>query len=1759
MESQLYTFDDRIQHIERIEFSVFGNDEIRSGSAFGKNSNGIDIAELYDNTEPRPGGLIDSRMGITDYHLLCGTCGLNTDDCVGHFGHIELAEPVYNIGYINHIIKILGCICLRCSRVLVYKNEAEIAEMIKNKSNKARFAEIRSLAKNITHCQRPEYDCGTPVSKIRKEIDKKKGIISIKVETSLSNMGKSAKKTDSQSITSQDDKKKIKQTLAPGDCFCILKNISDMDCYLLGMDPKKSRPEMLIYKAFPVPPVQVRPSVRGDFTITGTAENDLTHKLADIVRANLRLQKHKESQTEITAKFGQDNLHLLQYHAGAYFDNETLVVPKSEKPDRLFKSITSRLKGKEGRFRGNLMAKRTDFSARTVITGDATLDVDQLGMPLEIAMNLTYPDLVTKYNIEKLQKLVNNGPHIYPGANYVYPKSGNKRLFPIGLKYAKSGYMLKIGDIVERHILDNDIILFNRQPTLHKQSMMGHRVLVLRNPNMLTFRISAMVTTPYNADFDGDEMNLHCPQSIQTKVELQQIAQVKHQVIKPGDSRTTYGIVQDGLIGIYSLTNTPELNWRTVMNLLANTSIKGIKMEKKQYTGKEVTSFIIPDNINMQRSGVSIINGQMVNGFLSKDHVGAKKWNNLIHNVYVEYGADKTVDFLNNVQRLANYYNFYHGFTFGIGDIFIEDEHKQNFSRMIFTKQTEIRHLITEMENNPFLLDPSTFELSLQQNLGTVMPELGKIIFGVIESFSAFKTFLNSGAKGESVNAGQICGCIGQVIVDGKRVQKKLHNRTLVYFHQNDDTAEGRGFVSNSFLNGIRWEEFVFHLMGARENMIDTAIKTAQSGYVQRKLIKSLEDCMVHYDGTVRTGTNVIVQFVYGDNGIDTCKQIKYFVKLIELDNDTIRQTYIMDDSLLDLYCQMRDKLRTIYRDIRLDFIRLNNEYMIPINIVHITEKYRKQNSKSDLTQDYIIEKLESVIKHKDIYNLKESDIDYVTFIFKVALYDHLAPRKCIEQYKLTKKQFDEIIKEIIDKYERSIIEPGEMVGTIAAQAIGEPVTQMSVPGDTNIIVKNGQTVYNGRIDTFIDQFITIQTTSSIEVAISDWYIPSVSANGNVDWKQISHVSRHPVHGELMKIYTESGRTTSSTLSHSHLQLSSDGLIIPIKGRDLRIGHKIPVIKYVPHYSKMSTYQGTALTYDLGRYCGAYFITKWRINKYCPILNPSWWQFVLLFETNIPEFIFVADIQFIYGFLLSVIEYTSISQSDTYEIIKLEHSKRDIIHLLTYFGVMTSCDTKDNVILYNKLHLIGETVQQIFWDTIINIEISLPDQSMQVYDFTVPQNESFMVDCGILVHNTLSTFHFSGMGGGKSATNLGVGRITELLNNSRNTKTSLLTIHLTEEHRENIQAANKIASQLKYTILSHLVKKVDVLYDPDPFKENGIMNTDKVKHVFNSFSPIKNKCQVDISNLPWLIRIVLNREKLFNKNITLLDIKSKFCHNWEKRQSDLKSLKREEKILFEKIIACSILSNTDYDDEPIIHIRFDMNEFNNTIIVDMVDMILEKFKIKGINGITEIVDIQPERCVYFNSSGAVEYKTNYVIYAKGSNLIDLRNISGIDINRSYTNDISVIYEMFGIEATRHMLLKEFNSTFDSNGSVVNYQHLSILVDVMTNSGSIVSIDRHGVNRLDTDPLSRASFEQPIELLINAAVHQEVDEMRSVSSRIMAGRAIKGGTGLSGLLLDTDLLKSYNITANIEPISTIDDLANSSIYDDFVPTKTFKPK
>ncbi|XP_052297209.1 DNA-directed RNA polymerase II subunit RPB1-like [Citrus sinensis] len=495
----------------------------------------IDHGKTTERGMPMAGGLSDLRLGTIDKRFKCETCSSNMGECPGHFGHLELAKPMFHIGFMKTLLTIMRCVCFNCSKILADEEDDKFKLALKIRHPKSRLEQILCACKTKNKCEGGDeidvlsllgHDGEEPLRKRKSGCGALQPTLTIDGMNMIAEYKAQRKKNDDQGQLPEPVERK--QTLTAERVLEVLARISDEDCQLLGLNPQYARPDWMILQVLPIPPPSVRPAVA--IGTSFRSEDDLTHQLAMIIRhnENLRSQVKKGAPGHLIAEFAQ----VLQFHIATYFNNELPGQPRAtQRSGRPIKSICSRLKAKEGRIRGNLMGKRVNFSARTVITPDPNINIDELGVPWSIALNLTYPETVTPYNIERLKELVEYGPHPPPGktgAKYIITDDGQR----LDLRYLKksSDHHLELGYKVERHLNDGDLVLVNRQPSLHKMSIMGHRIKIMPYS---TFRLNLSVTSPYNADFDGDEMNMHVPQSFETKAEVQELMMVPKCIVSP--------------------------------------------------------------------------------------------------------------------------------------------------------------------------------------------------------------------------------------------------------------------------------------------------------------------------------------------------------------------------------------------------------------------------------------------------------------------------------------------------------------------------------------------------------------------------------------------------------------------------------------------------------------------------------------------------------------------------------------------------------------------------------------------------------------------------------------------------------------------------------------------------------------------------------------------------------------------------------------------------------------------------------------------------------------------------------------------------------------------------------------------------------------------------------------------------------------------------------------------------------------------------
>ena len=896
---------EHIEEIEFVNFGIFSADEILK----------LSVAELDTPKLSGPGSVYDERMGASGDNVekKCVTCDMDVKTCPGHFGHINLNEPVIHPKYLKMVLSYLECFCFKCYSLMIHKDKILLENLTKYK-RMSRFNKILEIMKKNDVC--PECKVIQPK------------IVLSRADASF----KIIYKKNSISGGKMDEVVEI--PLSTADIYKIFENVTDEQVDLLGFDPRLIKPlNLIITRLLVLPPCGRPVVVSSDGNVS---DDDLTNQYIEIIKANIRLQNPEENNDESKRL---KNIQSLKFRIITLFDNSQKKA-KHTQNGKVFKGIKERISGKEGQIRTNLMGKRCEQTARTVIGPEPTLRLEEIAVPREIAANLTVREVVSRINKEWLYSLIMSGK-----ANFVIRKGGvnrfnlafalqtrgtellhndviirqNKRLKYVGQKDfvlvegdviernealipvqfpQKKDFKIEEGDEVERQLMDGDYVLLNRQPTLHRGSMMAKRVVI---KDCKTFRFNLASTKSFNADFDGDEMNIHVPQSLEARIELALLSATRHNLMTAQSSKPNIQIVQDSLLAVFRMTSssaTAKMQKHHFFNIAmkaiqvdgTNVSSKFIldriqhirrvlKLKGKKvqaFTGKGLFSLALPTDFNYENKNeadaleptVKIYKGVLYEGAINKSDVGGS-CNSIIQLLYKEYGKEFTATFVDNIQFLTNAWLTFAGFTVGIKDC-------------LATKTAEISLVIDRCFLEAKGIEETTYHEGIKE--ARVNGALSKardiglrIAKNALDPKNNFLATVNSGSKGDFFNIAQITGLLGQQNITGKRIPKHFNHgrRTLPHYPKSEKEMtkemdyESRGFIRHSFIHGLNPQEFYFHAMTGREGITDTAMGTAKSGYIQRRIVKVLEDVSVKYDHTVRNLEGNIYQFAYNEDGLD--------------------------------------------------------------------------------------------------------------------------------------------------------------------------------------------------------------------------------------------------------------------------------------------------------------------------------------------------------------------------------------------------------------------------------------------------------------------------------------------------------------------------------------------------------------------------------------------------------------------------------------------------------------------------------------------------------------------------------------------------------------------------------------------------------------------------------------------------------------------------------------------------------------------------
>lgn len=855
--------------IEKVRFVVRGSDEIRASSRITVNS-----YELMRNNLPYPGGVYDGHLGTTDHGYTCQTCFNRKELCLGHTGCLVLNYPVFSPVFINEIRKWLKLICFTCGHPIIPQTDFMQFPPAK------RLDEASKIARSVV---RKCANCGVSHPIIKRD---KKRILEISAEF----------------FEDREQKKSIRsEKLLPHTVRNIFNRISDVHVIALGKS-LEAHPRKFILDVISIPPTTIRPDVKKQ-SGGRSANDDLTTLIQLIVKRNAAISPINQDHTDpkLVAAIYALNAAVYDFIRGPT-PGETKSIGKGS----YLRSLADRLRGKRGRFRRTILGKRVRLSARSTIINNPMLKVNELGIPMYFAKTLQVEEVVQEYNIDRLNTYFLNGRSKYPGSTKVLKaKTGAEH----SVENVRPDFVLEIGDTLCRDLIDGDFVLFNRQPTLHPSSIGAHRVIVIRDENMYAIMMNVIACKWYQADFDGDQMNIHVLAPAQCRNEIRQQSGVENWVTNTSSSLPYVGEVDDSIVGSFEMTrddvrfdkyhcmmlfnNCNELPSFTPDELarVLNNDNNGTE---RLFTGYDVISIMLRNTpINYDRPGTVsnsailpymktnprelrtiIENGVHKQGVLDKKAIGSGSEGGLFHIINSEYGPSKTLEIMHDLQQLSIAYMFMHGFSMGIHDIMVSPE---SLSKIHEIESIIIQdaNLVTKRLESGDIIPPidSTLEHFYEQQIISKSMPLDDfaepVIGGInIDTNNLFK-LMWCGSKGSMGNIYHICSAIGQILINGERARMTFsYKRSHPMFQRFDMSPEARGYIANSYITGMSPTEFTFNAMNARFDNITRVLTTSVAGDMGRKGIKNLETCIVNNLYACIKGDNII-QFIYGEDGYD--------------------------------------------------------------------------------------------------------------------------------------------------------------------------------------------------------------------------------------------------------------------------------------------------------------------------------------------------------------------------------------------------------------------------------------------------------------------------------------------------------------------------------------------------------------------------------------------------------------------------------------------------------------------------------------------------------------------------------------------------------------------------------------------------------------------------------------------------------------------------------------------------------------------------
>lgn len=1699
-----------------VQFSLMSPEEVRRFATVE-----VQSKETYNNNREVPGGLFDPRMGVLGPGIVCPTDGQTYKSTPGYFGYIELARPVFWLQH-KDIKKVLQCVCFQCSRLLISKTQhAHVWKM----SATDRWKYVNKQCSRVKRCGEAISDgcgCKQP-KKIRADtlafmtaIWEGLAPSSLVHDLPIGSQGAAAaaaapsstpppllpptfaiSSTSSVSDTfvqglsvagALDKNNTTMVRLPPEVVLKIFKRISDEDVAFMGFHPTWSRPEWMICEVLPVAPPAVRPSVKHD--ANQRSEDDLTHIYVHIIKTNNELRvKMREPNTSSTTI---DHLTtILQYYVAMICNNKIKGAhPMQQRSGRTLQCIAGRINGKYGRIRGNLMGKRVDYSARSVITGDPNLSVQEWGIPVEIAMKLTVPVVVNARNREFLTALVRNGPDKYPGAKMVIrPNGDNILLRNRNLELIE----LEDGCEVHRHLMNGDPLLCNRQPSLHKMSMMCHIARIMPRGSPFRFRVED--TAPYNADYDGDEMNIHVPQNALSETELRTLAAIPYQIVSPSSNAPVIGVKQDVCLGGFLFTRPHvQFTTREVMNLLMmypqlrperlfGAGHGGLRQMEKE-RDREISSFdilsqILPPltlkfntklydedrntpEVNANHV-LEILQGRYVRGQAEKS-VFSSGTKGILHRIFNDFGPMACADFMDDYGQVIMEYMKTCAYSVGVSDLMSNRATTAKIQSIVKKKKEEVEEIIQKVhlglfDNNTGRSNVVAFENQVKNVLNEATNTMAETSINNLDPNNRFCKIVNSGSKGNMVNVSQMISCLGQTTIDGARVPYCYDNRTLPHFTKFDDSPASRGFIENCYISGLAAHEMFFHAMGGRIGLIDTAVKTSSTGYIQRRIVKGLEDLKVEYDMTVRNHMGKIVQFAYGDDGINSTKVENQSVELVKMGIGSLYAHFDLRIKPLDAgkgapdyspifqkaaltrarqqeaeamkRCQALVDRMMAARDVlvtRVFAYKNESSVKAPVAFVHLMNSVQAQlhlteRMSVDITPLECMDLIEAALAR-----LRRSRYCPPTSLFELLFQFYVHPRELLFKRHFHRQAVEILLEKVCAQYRKSLVHPGEMVGVIAGQSIGEPTTQMT-----------------------LNTFHHVGNASKTNVTRG---VPRI--------EEILRLTKNPKNPSAtiyLKDTDQFDKEKATSLCHM------------IQHARLRDVVQASEILFDPHEDRSNIVADR------------------------PFLE-KFFEFEQIVENALRGRVTTLSSSSLSATSDSLV-HEDVDPSLTEDPDAMQTIREEDLFLMAAAATTTTITNTTNTAPLPPESVVQNTATGATAMTasdVVSVEHILP---------SVGGNSVASASASSLLSSSSSALFVQGEKGVRGKQQGGGRR--------RMTGTTA-----------NMSSSNKSKWILR------------IVLDPEIMLEKNITMDDVHFAIRNVFANDIACTFSDLNSNELVLRVRANsslfaktKKKFTVRNLvpTLQSPSASMAVAGESDNFAAVAAGGGEGMPPPPVWFTSTVPAPDGDEE------YTIDQMDQIYVMKLFQgQLLNSIVLRGVAGISNVVPRVVKSSVWKNE-GKYERKESWVLDTIGTNLEDLLALDYIDYRRTFSNDIREIYDLLGIEAARQCILNELIEVIEFSDAYVNYHHLSILCDRMTIATNLISIFRSGFLRDNIGPLAKSTFEEHTEVFLEAARHGDCDNVRGVSANVMLGQPGLYGTNAFSVMLDQETLRDFAATTS----------------------------